>query len=123
MTHILKDSGKRQEFTTGAVRDLGEGKGRYDLISPLALKRLALVHEKGAIKYGDHNWEKGIPIKRCLESGIRHAYQYLEGLRDEDHLAQAMWNFAAAIHIEEMIKRGRLPGELDDLPDYLPKQE
>lgn len=28
----LKDSGKRQEFASGAVRDLQEGKGRYDLM-------------------------------------------------------------------------------------------
>ena len=28
----IKDSGDRTEFTTGAVRDMHEGKGRFDLI-------------------------------------------------------------------------------------------
>jgi hypothetical protein len=28
----IKDSGNRTEFKTGAVRDMHEGKGRYDLI-------------------------------------------------------------------------------------------
>ncbi len=28
----IKDSGKRREFTTGAVRDVSEGKGRCDLL-------------------------------------------------------------------------------------------
>lgn len=30
----LKDSGNRREFTTGAVRDIGDGKGRCDLLPP-----------------------------------------------------------------------------------------
>ena len=28
---MLKDSGKRRSFETGAVRDMSEGKGRFDL--------------------------------------------------------------------------------------------
>lgn len=38
----IEDSGERQEFDTGAVRDIQEGKGRYDLIPPEPLMRLAL---------------------------------------------------------------------------------
>lgn len=105
-------------FETGAKRDNPEGKGMYELISPLALKRLALVYERGAKQKGARNWENGFPMSRCLQSAIRHTYQYLEGMRDEDHLAQAIWNLMAAIHFEEMIKRGRLPKELNDLPNY-----
>ena len=37
----VKDSGERQEFNTGSRRDTCVGKGRYDLISPVALRRLA----------------------------------------------------------------------------------
>ena len=33
---MLKDSGARREFTTGAVRDIAEGKGRCDLL-PLGI--------------------------------------------------------------------------------------
>ena len=32
--YITKDSGSREECFTGAVRDVREGKGRFDLISP-----------------------------------------------------------------------------------------
>jgi len=117
----LKDSGKRQEFTTGAVRDTAEGKGRYDLISPIATKRLAIVLEKGAKKYSSRNWEKGMNLARLIDSAKRHLDQFLEGNRDEDHAGQAMFNVMALIHTEEMIKRGLLPEELNDLPNYIQK--
>ena len=118
----VKDSGKRQEFKTGSVRDTNEGKGRYDLISPISLARLAKHFENGAVKYGDRNWEKGQNLCRYLDSAIRHIYKHLEGLRDEDHLAAGAWNLLAAIHTEEMIERGLLPKELDDRPNYQKKE-
>lgn len=119
---ITKDSGERQSFKTGAVRDIQEGKGRYDLITPLALKRIADIYERGSTKYGDRNWEKGMPLSRMLDSAIRHIFQHLEGMRDEDHIGQAAWNLLSAIHIEEMIDRGLLPKELNDLPDFTKKE-
>lgn len=114
-----KDSGVKQEFSTGAHRDTQSGKGRFDLIPASALKRLAGVYERGADKYGARNWEKGMPIGRYLDSALRHIYQYIEGRRDEDHLGQALWNIAGAIHTETMVERGVLPAELDDMPDHL----
>ncbi len=120
--YITKDSGKRQSFETGAVRDIQQGKGRFDLITPIALRRLAGVYERGAVKYADRNWEKGIPLGRFMDSALRHLNQYIEGNRDEDHLAQAMWNIASAIHTEEMIKRKLLPEELNNLPNYMVKE-
>lgn len=114
-----KDSGKRQEFTSGSRRDTREGKGRYDLISPMALRRLALVLERGAAKYGDRNWEKGQPMSRYIDSAFRHLVQYMEGDRTEDHLGQALWNVHAALHTEEAIARGSLPRELYDMPDFV----
>lgn len=114
----VKDSGQRQDFTTGSVRDTRDGKGRYDLLSPLALRRLVTHLENGAKKYGDRNWEKGQPQSRYLDSALRHLFRYLEGLRDEDHLAAAAWNVQAMIHNEEAIERGLLPAELNDMPKY-----
>jgi hypothetical protein len=113
----VKDSGVREQFDTGSVRDTRDGKGRYDLISPVFLRRLARHYENGAKKYGDRNWEKGQPVSRYLDSAIRHLYCYLEGMRDEDHLAAAAWNAAAAIHTEEKVKAGQLPKELNDMPE------
>jgi len=118
-----KFSGTKQEFASGATRDTATGKGKYVLVPPIALKRLAGVYERGAANHGDRNWEKGFPLSRGLDSAIRHIFQYIEGMRDEDHLAQAAWNLFAIMHFEEMIERGRLPGELDDLPNYMPQEK
>jgi hypothetical protein len=97
----IKDSGKKQEFSTGAHRDTSEGKGRFDLIPYEALQRVAVTYQKGAEKYGENNWKKGMPIERFIDSGCRHAYKHLAGWRDEDHLAMALWNFMGAIFMDE----------------------
>lgn len=106
--------GDKEQYPTGAWRDRRKGKGRYDLISPWMLARLAQVLEKGAEKYGDRNWEKGMPMSRFFDSACRHLNQYLRDSlepdlvtveRDEhldDHLAQALFNIMAMIHQEEL---------------------
>lgn len=111
------DSGKREDFDTGSRRDTREGKGRYDLISPIFLERFAKHLENGAAKYGDRNWELGQPVMRYFDSAVRHLYKWLEGHRDEDHLSAAAWNVQCIMHTLEMIERGLLPQELDDTPD------
>ena len=113
----VKDSGTREEFSTGSRRDTNKGKGRFDLIPPYALKRLAQHYENGAVKYGDRNWEKGQPLARYLDSAIRHAYAYLGGSKDEDHLAAVAWNALAIIETEHRIKLGILPKDLDNLSE------
>jgi len=117
----LKDSGFRTTYKSGAQREKPPGKGRFDLLSAFALTRLAHVYEKGARKYDDRNWEKGLPISDCMDSALRHICQFMAGLKDEDHLAQACWNLMAALHMEELIKRGVVPKELNDMPSYQSK--
>jgi len=114
--YITKDSGEREKYESGAVRDKRGGKGRFDLITPIGLRRLAGVYERGAEKYAARNWEKGMPMSRFLDSALRHLNQYAEGLRDEDHLAQAAWNVFAMMHFEE------LRPDLNDLADYTQPQ-
>lgn len=111
-----KDSGKRQEFSTGSLRDTTEGKGSYISLSPHALKRWAKLMERGAKKYGLFNWTKGQPFSRLYDSAIRHLMQARAGETDEDHKAAVLFNVAALIHFEEEIAAGRLPAELDDMP-------
>lgn len=96
----LKFSGVKDSYATGATRDAAAGKGRYDLISTHALRRLAVVYERGAANHGDRNWEHGVPRSRCLNSAMRHLQQAIAGETDEDHLAQCAWNVFAAIHFE-----------------------
>jgi len=117
----MHDSGKRQAFSTGAIRDTAEGKPRIDLISPFALRRLGAWLAKGAEKYAERNWEAGIPMQRCVESLCRHVESIKAGENDEDHLAAAMCNTMFLLHYEEMIARGVLPKGLDDRPRYEPK--
>lgn len=107
----LKDSGSRQQFNSGAVRDNGKGKGRFDLLSTQMLFRLAKHYENGALKYEPRNFEKGMPISRCVDAAMRHLTKYLAGWNDEDHLAAVCWNIAAIMLYEE-----RMP-ELMDLPE------
>jgi len=109
----MNDSGNRKKFKSGAVREPLPGRGRFDLISPFALVRLAKVNEKGAVKYADRNWEKGMPYSEFIDRALRHIVQYMMGENDEDHLAHAMWNLHALIHMEETCP------ELDDMPRYL----
>jgi len=103
------------EFASGAIRDSTQGKGRFDLISPIALRCLAIIYEMGGLQKGDRNWENGFPMSRCLDSATRHINQLKEGLRDEDHSMQAAWNLFTFKHFEVMIQRGLLPEKLDDL--------
>lgn len=117
-----KDSGEHATFSTGAKRDSREGKGRYDLLPAAAIRRLAGVFERGAKKYSPKNWTKGMDFSRCMDSALRHTFQYMEGYRDEDHLAQAVFNLLALIEFEEQMKRGKLPESLNDLDPPLPNE-
>jgi hypothetical protein len=118
---VIHDSGKRDTFTTGAVRDTNNDKPRPELVSPFALERLAQLYAEGANKYADRNWEKGMPYTRVIASLERHILKYKQGLRDEDHLAAAAWNVFALMHYDAMIELGILPTTLDDMPDYRPR--
>jgi len=94
---------ERRTFDTGAVRCSDADEFRFDLITPIGLKRIARTYANGAKKYSDHNWRKGIPMTNLLNHCLVHIFKYLEGLDDsEDHLAHAAWNLLAAMHMEEV---------------------
>lgn len=113
----LPDSGQRTEFKTGAVRDLSVGKGRMDLLPWLAIIEVAKHCEKGAIKYGERNVDKGIPVHSFYDSAARHLAKHISGFTDEDHLVAACWNLLWALQ-----QRFTHP-ELDDMPKPTPKTE
>lgn len=122
--YVTKDSGLgRREFGTGSVRDVRAGKGRYDLIPTLVLRRWAGLYERGAEKYDPRNWEKGQPLMSYIDSGMRHLLGVADGLEDEDHAAAVLWNIGGYMWTKEMIKRGVLPAELDDRPRYGPDKK
>ena len=112
----LPDSGDRTEFATGAVRDIGKGKGLPSEIPPIALTRLARHCEAGAKKYGIGNFRKGIPLSRLYDSAFRHLLAASQGDNTEDHLAAVLWNVSVWMWTDAEISAGRLPADLNDLP-------
>lgn len=143
---IIKDSGNRREFETGAVRDMQEGKGRcdlmplrvvahmmnadhleidrivhwiwefqisnetehlYDAINDFIYQRgwdrhtmlleVAKHFEEGAKKYGENNWQKGIPGKCYIDSAVRHYIKWRRGDTDEPHDRAFVWNLMCCI--------------------------
>lgn len=96
--YITKDSGKRKKWDSGFNRDTDEGKLRYDLIPIELLERLAGLYTRGAVKYGDSNWQKADTqeeINRFKQSAWRHWMQFLAGENDEDHAVAVIWNIIA----------------------------
>ena len=139
---MIKDSGKRREFSTGAVRDIQEGNGRCDLL-PLdicgdylecvelvrisefvetmdegllyealdafkertqkwktsygMILEVAKHFEEGAKKYGENNWQKGLPLNCYIDSAVRHFLKYCDGWDDEPHDRAFVWNILCGI--------------------------
>jgi len=96
---MIKDSGDRTKFETGAVRDMHSGKGRMDLLPWHAIMEVSKHCEAGAVKYGEHNVDKGIPVHSLLDSGIRHAAKFITRQEDEPHLVAACWNLLWALEM------------------------
>lgn len=111
----IKDSGERTQFfdkdgNAIGVRDMHEGKGRFDLLPLNAVWAVAKHCERGALKYGEHNVDKGIPVHSLFDSAIRHAFKWFLGWDDEPHLEAACWNLLWAL--EMMLVKP----EMDDRP-------
>lgn len=104
-----KDSGERQQYSTGMQRDVNTGKPRFDLIMPVdlpyesqMLTRWAALMARGAEKYEDRNWEKAGTLEelhRFKESAFRHFVQWLNGEYDEDHAAAVFFNIQGAEYV------------------------
>lgn len=61
------------------------------------LLEVAKHFEEGAKKYGEHNWQKGIPVRCYIDSAIRHYLKWLRGDKDEPHDRAFCWNILCAI--------------------------
>jgi hypothetical protein len=86
-------------------RDVQTDKPRYDLIGSgwKLIKRWAELVGRGALKYGELNFEKAATkeeYRRFRSSAMRHMVQWFEGETDEDHAAAVCFNLAGA----EMVK-------------------
>lgn len=113
--NAIADTGNRTQFPTGAVRDIHIGKGRMDLLPWAAIMEISRHCEQGAVKYGERNIDKGIPMHSLIDSAFRHMAKYMEGKKDEKHLTAACWNLLWAVQFEETKPEMQdIPGRLTD---------
>lgn len=94
---------------TGAIRSRDADHVRFDLISPIALQKLAETYAEGAAKYGDHNWRRGFPFSDTINHVLQHINLWLMGDRSEPHLAHAAWGLFTLMEFEDTRP------ELDDI--------
>lgn len=52
----------------------------------------AMHFEEGAKKYGENNWQKGIPVHCYIDSALRHFLKFIRGDTDEPHDRAFVWN-------------------------------
>lgn len=106
----VKDSGTRQEFDSGMVRDVTTDKIRWDLVfdGPL-MQRLAEHLTKGAKKYEARNWMKAsgeAEKERFRESAVRHFVLWFNDVRDEDHMAAVVFNLNGYEYVAAKLRDG-----------------
>jgi hypothetical protein len=102
---VVKDSGQRQEFAGGMVRDTTAGKiGWHRVADGPMLRRWADHLTKAEAKYPDiapgvPNWtlaEGEAELARFRESAFRHFMAWFYGETDEDHAAGVFFNINGA---------------------------
>lgn len=106
---IVKDSGERESFESGMIRDVTTGKTDFSLVldGPM-FARWAVHLTKGAVKYAKRNWMKAegqAELDRFRESALRHFIQWYSGDDDEDHAAAALFNINGAEYVKDKLAR------------------
>lgn len=108
--YTIKDSGVREEFDSGMVRDTASDKADVELIfnGPMADRWVEHL-TKGAQKYPDvsigmPNWmlARGLAeLVRFRKSAVRHFRQWLRGDQDEDHAAAVFFNITGVEYVRQ----------------------
>lgn len=71
--------------------------GDHDWNTGTMLLEVSKHFEEGCKKYGDNNWQKGIPVRCYIDSAVRHYLKYLRGDKDEPHDRAFCWNILCCI--------------------------
>lgn len=82
-----------------------KGKLRWDLLPIRPIVELVKVYTFGAEKYGDRNWENGLPDDRWYAAVMRHIASWRMGEKHDPesglhHLAHAMFGLVAIMFFE-----------------------
>lgn len=64
---------------------------------PTMLLEVSKHFEEGAEKYGENNWQKGLPVKCYINSAVRHYLKCLRNDPDEPHHRAFCWNIICAM--------------------------
>lgn len=81
-----------------------------------AILEVSKHYEQGCKKYGERNWEKGIPLHCYIDSAVRHYLKFKRGDDDEPHNRAFLWNLLGALWTMEN------KPELIDLPSRDPNK-
>ena len=73
-----------------------EPERRHEANSTMLLE-VSKHYEEGCIKYGERNWQKGIPVRCYIDSAVRHYLKFIRGDKDEPHDRAFCWNILGAI--------------------------
>lgn len=80
-----------------------KGKLRYDLFPPEAFEEIVRVYTRGAEKYEERNWERGMKWSECLRALKSHLTKWEKGETFDDELidchnmAMVAWNAIALL--------------------------
>lgn len=69
---------------------------------------VSLHFKRGAEKYGERNWNKGIPLHSYIDSAIRHLIKYVANYNDERHDLAFIWNLICCLYTERFINNPSL---------------
>lgn len=101
----------RKEHLVAAIKEFA---GKYYPDIHTAIIEVSKHYEEGCKKYGERNWQKGIPLHCYIDSATRHYMKHLRGDKDEPHDRAFMWNILGAIWTHaNLIEQNP---ELNDLP-------
>lgn len=103
----FKNSGYAQ--TSYLYQALGVFYSTYDYI-PTTFLEVAKHFEEGAKKYGENNWQKGLPAKCYIDSAVRHYLKWLRGDKDEPHDRAFVWNLLCCIWEVDFSPRAKEKG-------------
>lgn len=88
-----------------------------DDTTPALLLEVSKHFEDGAKKYGENNWQKGIPTHCYIDSAVRHYLKWMRGDTDEPHDRAFAWNLLCCMwtceHMPELNEYAKETEETD----------
>ena len=79
----------REGFILYALHKFAKQNG-WDIYTMLL--EVSIHFADGCAKYGERNWQKGIPCHCYIDSAIRHYLKWCRGDEDEPHNRAFCWN-------------------------------